>query len=107
MDSKKGLKMTKQEQMMYGMSVANIHKEYMESLTAKRTGLEMVAMGVLSDAQELMQFGGEHAIDQVRKDINIAKYILSEMMEMRIDRKHKAQRQEREQAEYILALAIW
>jgi len=41
----------------------------------------MVAMGVLSDAQELMTFGNDQAIDQARKNINIAKFILSEMME--------------------------
>jgi hypothetical protein len=43
----------------------------------------MVAMGVLSDAQELMTFGHAQATDQARKNINIAKFILSEMMEAR------------------------
>ena len=41
----------------------------------------MVAMGVLSDAQELMTFGHDQATDQARKNINIAKFILCEMME--------------------------
>jgi hypothetical protein len=75
--------MTEFEKNCYGMTVADIREEYMGSLTARLSGLEMVAMGVLSDAQELMSFGNDQATDQARKNINIAKYILSEMMELR------------------------
>ena len=75
--------MTEREQKMFGISVEQIKEEYMQSLTARLSGLEMVAMGVLSDAQELMSFGHEQAVDQARKNINIAKFILSEMMENR------------------------
>lgn len=77
----KGLKMTEFEKNCYGISTETIRKEYMNSLTARLSGLEMVAMSVLSDAQELMTFGHEQATDQARKNINIAKFILSEMME--------------------------
>ena len=65
------------------MSTQEIREQYMQSITAKLSGLEMVAMGILSDAQELMTFGHEQAKDQARKNINIAKFILSEMMEAR------------------------
>jgi hypothetical protein len=75
--------MTEFEKNCYGMTVADIREEYMGSLTARLSGLEMVAMGVLSDAQELMTFGNDQATDQARKNINIAKFILSEMMELR------------------------
>jgi hypothetical protein len=75
--------MTEREQKMFGISVEQIKEQYMQSLTARLSGLEMVAMGVLSDAQELMSFGHEQAVDQARKNINIAKFILSEMMENR------------------------
>ena len=75
--------MTEFEKNCYGMSQEDIREEYMQSLTARLSGLEMVAMGVLSDAQELMTFGNERAQDQARKNINIAKFILSEMMEAR------------------------
>ena len=75
--------MTESEQKMFGISVEQIKEEYMQSLTARLSGLEMVAMGVLSDAQGLMSFGHEQAVDQARKNINIAKFILSEMMENR------------------------
>jgi hypothetical protein len=77
----KGNEMTEFESKCYGISTDQIRKEYMNSLTAQLSGLEMVAMGVLSDAQELMSFGNAQATDQARKNINIAKFILSEMME--------------------------
>jgi hypothetical protein len=73
--------MTEFEKQCYGMSTQDIREQYMESLTARLSGLEMVAMGVLSDAQELMSFGHAQATDQARKNINIAKFILSEMLE--------------------------
>jgi len=38
-------------------------------------------MSILSDCQELQSFGHAQATDQVRKNLNIAKYILSEMLE--------------------------
>jgi hypothetical protein len=76
--------MTEFEKKCYGMTTDAIRKEYMGSLTAEVSGLEMVAMGVLSDSQELMTFGHEQATDQARKNINIAKFILSEMMDARI-----------------------
>lgn len=75
--------MTEFEKNCYGMSQDNIRKQYMEGLTARLSGLEMVAMGVLSDAQELMSFG---ETEQARKAINIAKYILSEMMDSRLEK---------------------
>ena len=71
------------EQKCYGMSTADIRVQYMHSMTAKRCGLEMVVMGLLSDAQELQSFGNAQALDQSRQNMNIAKYILSEMMDQR------------------------
>ena len=62
----------------YGMTEEDIREQYMNSITAKFSGLEMVAMSVLSDAQELMAMGSN---ESARKNINIAKFILSEMME--------------------------
>ena len=79
--NEKGNKMTEFEKNCYGMTEADIREQYMQSITAKFSGLEMVAMSVLSDAQELMAMG---ATEQSRKNINIAKFILSEMMESKI-----------------------
>jgi hypothetical protein len=67
--------MTEFEYKCYGMSEAEVRDEYMNSVTARLSGLEMVVMGVLSDAQELAAMGRD-----VRKELNIAKFILSEMM---------------------------
>jgi hypothetical protein len=75
--------MTEFEKNCYGMSTQDIREQYMQSITAKFSGLEMVAMSVLSDAQELLTFGHAQATDQARKNMNIAKFILSEMMEAR------------------------
>ena len=67
----------------YGMSTNDIREQYMNSLTARLSGLEMVVMGILSDAQELQSFGHAQALEQSRKNMNIAKFILSEMLEAR------------------------
>jgi len=73
--------MTKFESKCYGMTEQDIREQYMESFTAKHVGLEMVCMSILSDAQELQSFNHAQALDQSRKLMNIAKYILSEMVE--------------------------
>ena len=70
--------MTEFETKCYGMTEADIRTQYMGSITAKFSGLEMVVMGILSDAQELQAMGHNEAM---RKQLNIAKFILGEMME--------------------------
>ena len=72
--------MTEFEKNCYGMSQEDIREQYMQSITARLSGLEMVAMGVLSDAQELLAMDRK---DAARKQMNIAKFILSEMMDKR------------------------
>lgn len=74
--------MTDFESKCYGMSAEDIRVQYMNSITAKCSGLEMVVMGILSDCQEMMAMGtGPRATEYVRKQMNVAKFILSEMME--------------------------
>lgn len=70
----------KREMQMYGMCDFDIRREYMESLTAEACGLEMVVAGILSDCQELVN-GYDMTSDSVRKQLNVAKFILFEMME--------------------------
>ena len=77
----KGLQMTNFETNCYGMTEQDIREQYMDSITAKFSGLEMVVMGVLSDAQELLAMGRNEAS---RKQMNIAKFILSEMMDSKV-----------------------
>ena len=76
--------MTEFEKNCYGMSTEDIREQYMESITAKFSGLEMVVMGIMSDCQEMMAMGtGPRSVEYVRKQMNVAKFILSEMMEAR------------------------
>jgi len=70
--------MTEFETNCYGMTEQDIREDYMESITAKCSGLEMVVMSILSDAQELLAMG---RAESARKQMNIAKFILSEMMD--------------------------
>ena len=70
--------MTEFEKNCYGMSAQDIREQYMQGITARLSGLEMVAMSVLSDAQELLAMGRS---EDSRKHMNIAKFILSEMMD--------------------------
>lgn len=87
LDAGQDLEMTDFEAKCYGMSTKDIRKQYMESITARYSGLEMVVMGILSDCQELLAY--DHAApvnakaskERVRKQLNVAKYILSEVME--------------------------
>ena len=78
--------MNEAEKRMYGMSAEDIQEQYMDSLTAKFCGLEMVVASLLSDTQELMAMGGNEKnplIEQARKNLNIAKFVLFEMMDRR------------------------
>ena len=71
---------------MYGMSTKDIQEQYMNSITAKFSGLEMVVMGILSDCQEMMAMKNPtipspKTDEYVRKQMNVVKYILCEMMD--------------------------
>jgi len=73
---------TYSETKMYGMTVQAIRSQYVHSLTAKMSGQEMVVMGILSDCQEMLAMGaGPRAVEHVRQQMNVAKYILCEMMD--------------------------
>jgi hypothetical protein len=71
--------MTEFEKNCYGITEAQIRSEYLNGISAKLSGLEMTAMGVLSDAQEMLSGGASK--EAVRKQINIAKFILCEILE--------------------------
>ena len=64
-----------------GMSEQQIVEQYVNSLTTQLSGLEMTAMGVLSDAQEMLAAGYDD--NAVRQQINIAKYLLGCLMDQR------------------------
>ena len=78
--------MTEFETKCYGMSEQDIREQYMESITAKFSGLEMVVMSILSDCQEMIamknpSIPSPNTDERIRKQMNVAKFILSEMME--------------------------
>ena len=76
--------MTEFECKCYGITEQEIREQYMQSITARCSGLEMVVMGIMSDCQEMMAMGtGPRSVEYVRKQMNIAKFILSEMMDAR------------------------
>jgi chromosome condensin MukBEF ATPase and DNA-binding subunit MukB len=77
---KKETEMTEFEKNCYGMTQEDIREQYMESITAKLSGLEMVVMGMLSDSQEMLNTD-YFSKEDIRKQLNKAKFILSEMME--------------------------
>jgi hypothetical protein len=68
---------------MFGMTTQDIQEQYMDSLTAKLSGLEMVVMGIISDSQELLSMGRN---ESARQQMNVAKYILGEMMDAKSSR---------------------
>jgi hypothetical protein len=72
----KGYEMTDFEKNCYGMSSDQIREEYLNSLTAKLSGVEMVVAGILSDCQEMLEMGYDN--DYIRKQLNIAKFCLFE-----------------------------
>jgi hypothetical protein len=80
--------MTDFEARCYGMTEADIRVEYMESITARYAGPEMVVMGIMSDCQEMLamknpEIPSPNTDEYIRKHLNIAKFILSEMAESR------------------------
>ena len=79
--------MTDREFAVYGMSQQDIRNQYMDSLTARFSGQEMVVMSILSDCQEMIGAGGASGLnprmEEVRKQLNVAKFILSEMMDQK------------------------
>ena len=74
---------------MYGMTEEDIQSQYMESITARFSGLEMVIAGILSDCQEMNQY--QHAAkvntdaskERIRQQLNVAKHILFKMIDQR------------------------
>jgi len=75
--------MTDQEMAMFGMDEQSIYDQYINSITTQLSGIEMTVMSIISDAQHVMEHGDN---ERARKYMNIAKYILSEMMDQKRSR---------------------
>ncbi len=73
--------MTEFESRCYGISESDIQRQYMQGGTSLSDN-EMVVAGILSDCQEMLDMGtGPRSVDHVRKQLNIAKYILFRMLD--------------------------
>ena len=81
--------MTQFEQSCYGMSESDIQEQYLESITAKFSGIETVVMGILSDCQEMIamknpSIPSPNTDEFIRKQLNIAKYILCQIKDKEV-----------------------
>ena len=70
--------MTEFEKNCYGMTEEDIREEYLNGITARLSGVEMVVASILSDCQEMLAWGDKEA---VRKQLNIAKFCLFDSKE--------------------------
>lgn len=72
--------MTEQEFKVYGMSTEAIEKAFMADRDP-----DFRAASLLSDVQEMLELigGDETYREQARKTLNVAKYIMFEMMDRR------------------------
>lgn len=62
------------ELMMYGMTKDQIREEYVSSITGQLAGKDMVVAGILSDIQEMLEYGVEK--NDIRQLLNVAKFVL-------------------------------
>lgn len=62
------------ELMMYGMTKEQIREEYVSSITGQLAGKDMVVAGILSDIQEMLEYGFEK--NDIRQLLNVAKFVL-------------------------------
>ena len=75
---------------VYGMTREDIEEQYINSITARLSGLEMVVAGILSDCQEMIAMKNPtipapNVDERIRKQLNVAKFILFQMMDKRQD----------------------
>jgi hypothetical protein len=75
--------MTEFERNCYGITEQDIREDYLESITARLSGIEMVVAGILSDCQEF------NLPENVRKQLNVAKFILFDALEKRTERESR------------------
>ena len=75
---------------VYGMTREEIEEFYINSITARLSGMEMVVAGILSDCQEMIAMKNPtipapNVDERIRKQLNVAKFILFQMMDERQD----------------------
>ena len=83
--------MTDTDFQMFGMSQEDIRSQYYGY--AQLAGYEIVVMGILSDCQEMMAMknptiASPNTDEFIRKQMNVAKFILGEMLAEKREAKH-------------------
>ena len=78
--------MSNETKMYGGITEQQIRDQYMNSITAKLSGLEMVVAGILSDCQEMIamknpEIASKFTDETIRTQLNVAKFILFEMLD--------------------------
>jgi D-aminopeptidase len=68
---------------MYGMLTADIDDEMRDANEPLMGGLPMMVMSILSNVQEEIAIGYH---ERARQNINVCKYILSDIMKKEMDR---------------------
>lgn len=73
------------QERMYGCTVADLRESVEQSITYQLSGPAMVAMGMLSDCQEMLAqqnptIPSPHANEWVRQALNRAKWVMSTYM---------------------------
>jgi hypothetical protein len=77
---------------VFGMTKDAIQEQYINSITARFSGLEMVVAGILSDCQEELAIQAKDnwrdqnkdpRAERIRKQLNVAKFILFELINQR------------------------
>jgi hypothetical protein len=70
------MRATDKELAMYGQSEQDIREDYMNGMTARYCGMDMVIAGILSDCQELLAMNPERNAEKIRQQLNVAKFII-------------------------------
>lgn len=68
---------------MYGMLTADIEDEMRDANEPLMGGLPMMVMSILSNVQEEIAIGYH---ERARQNINVCKYILSDMLKKELDK---------------------
>jgi hypothetical protein len=81
--------MTEFELKCYGMSQDDIRNQYINSITTKMAGIEMIVMFILSNCQEMISIKNSsipspESDEYIRKQLNIAKFILADQLQTKM-----------------------
>lgn len=77
---------TTRENLMFGCSVETLEENWKAALEWNSRYPEMIAMSYLSDVQERLAHGDLDNKEDLRKQLNIAKFFMSRAMDLRLSK---------------------